>query len=50
MGAIDERRNGRRALLHNGGGKRYRSLMYLLPEQDAGFFLAYNLADRHEEG
>jgi hypothetical protein len=24
--------------------------MYLLPEQDAGFFVAYNLADRHEEG
>jgi hypothetical protein len=24
--------------------------MYLLPEQDAGFFVAYNLADRHDEG
>jgi CubicO group peptidase (beta-lactamase class C family) len=49
-GLWEDARNGRRALLHNGGGKGYRSLMYLLPEQDAGFFLAYNLADRHEEG
>jgi len=24
--------------------------MYLLPQQDAGFFVAYNLADRHDEG
>lgn len=24
--------------------------MYLLPDQDAGFFVAYNLADRHDEG
>jgi hypothetical protein len=49
-GLWEDTRNGHRALLHNGGGKGYRALMYLLPEQDAGFFVAYNLADRHEEG
>ena len=49
-GLWEDARNGQRALLHNGGGKGYRALMYLLPQQDAGFFLAYNLADRHEDG
>jgi Beta-lactamase len=49
-GLWEDTRKGHRALLHNGGGKGYRALMYLLPQQDAGFFLAYNLADRHEEG
>lgn len=49
-GLWEDARDGRRALLHNGGGKGYRALIYLLPEQDAGFFLAYNLADRHAEG
>jgi CubicO group peptidase (beta-lactamase class C family) len=49
-GLWEDARDGQRALLHNGGGKGYRALMYLLPEQDAGFFVAYNLADRHEEG
>jgi len=49
-GLWEDTRNGNRALLHNGGGKGYRALMYLLPEQDAGFFVAYNLADRHDEG
>jgi hypothetical protein len=49
-GLWEDTRNGYRALLHNGGGKGYRALMYLLPEQDAGFFVAYNLADRHEQG
>jgi CubicO group peptidase (beta-lactamase class C family) len=39
-----------RVLLHNGGGKGFRALIYLLPEHDAGFCLAYNLADRHEDG
>jgi CubicO group peptidase (beta-lactamase class C family) len=43
-------RDGQRALLHNGGGKGFRALMYLLPQQDAGFFVAYNLADRHDDG
>jgi hypothetical protein len=46
----EDLRGGRRALLHNGGGKGYRALLYLIPDQDAGFFLAYNLADRHEDG
>jgi CubicO group peptidase (beta-lactamase class C family) len=49
-GLWEDARNGQRALLHNGGGKGYRALMYLLPQQEAGFFLAYNLADRHEGG
>jgi CubicO group peptidase (beta-lactamase class C family) len=49
-GFWEDARNGERALLHNGGGKGYRALMYLLPRLDAGFFLAYNLADRHDEG
>jgi CubicO group peptidase (beta-lactamase class C family) len=49
-GLWEDTRNGHRALLHNGGGKGYRALVYLLPEQDAGFFVAYNLADRHEQG
>jgi CubicO group peptidase (beta-lactamase class C family) len=49
-GLWEDARNGRRALLHNGGGKGYRALLYLLPEQDAGFFLAYNLADKHADG
>jgi CubicO group peptidase (beta-lactamase class C family) len=48
-GLWEDTRNGRRALLHNGGGKGYRALIYLLPQEDAGFFVAYNLADRHEE-
>jgi CubicO group peptidase (beta-lactamase class C family) len=49
-GFWEDSRDGHRALLHNGGGKGFRALVYLLPEQDAGFFLAYNLADRHEDG
>jgi Beta-lactamase len=49
-GIWEDLRGGRRALLHDGGGKGYKALMYLLPGQDAGFFLAYNLADRHEDG
>jgi len=49
-GLWEDTRDGRRALLHNGGGKGYRSLLYLLPELDAGFFIAYNLADRHPDG
>lgn len=49
-GLWEDARDGQRALLHNGGGKGYRALIYLLPQHDAGFFLAYNLADRHQEG
>jgi CubicO group peptidase (beta-lactamase class C family) len=49
-GLWEDARDGQRALLHNGGGKGFRALMYLLPQQDAGFFVAYNLADRHDEG
>ena len=49
-GMWEDTRNGRRALLHNGGGKGYRAVIYLLPDSDAGFFVAYNLADRHVEG
>jgi CubicO group peptidase (beta-lactamase class C family) len=49
-GMWEDIRHNHRALLHNGGGKGYRALMYLLPDQDAGFFVAYNLADRHPEG
>jgi hypothetical protein len=49
-GFWEDARDGYRALLHNGGGKGYRALIYLLPQQDLGFFLAYNLADQHEDG
>ena len=49
-GFWEDTRNGERALLHNGGGKGYRALIYLLPQQDAGFFLAYNRADQHPQG
>jgi hypothetical protein len=49
-GLWEDTRDGHRALLHNGGGKGYRALMYLLPERDAGFFVAYNLADQHQDG
>ncbi len=49
-GFWEDARDGYRALLHNGGGKGYRALIYLIPQQDIGFFLAYNLADQHEDG
>jgi CubicO group peptidase (beta-lactamase class C family) len=49
-GLWEDMRDGTRALLHNGGGKGFRALIYLLPAQDAAFFLAYNLADRHVDG
>ena len=49
-GLWEDARQGQRALLHNGGGKGYRALIYLLPQYEAGFFVAYNLADRHDEG
>ncbi|MGH9384782.1 MAG: serine hydrolase domain-containing protein [Vicinamibacterales bacterium] len=49
-GLWEDARGGQRALLHNGGGKGFRALLYLLPQQDAGCFLAYNLADRHDDG
>jgi hypothetical protein len=49
-GLWEDTRDGYRALLHNGGAKGCRALLYLLPQQDAGFFLAYNLADQHHEG
>ena len=49
-GLWEDARDGQRALLHNGGGKGFRALIYLVPQHDAGFFIGYNLADRHEEG
>ena len=49
-GFWEDRRNGRRGLMHDGGGKGYRALVYLLPDQNLGFFLAYNLGDEHPDG
>jgi CubicO group peptidase (beta-lactamase class C family) len=49
-GLWEDARDGSHALLHNGGGKGFRAVMYLLPQQDAGFFVGYNLADRHDDG
>jgi hypothetical protein len=49
-GLWEDTRNGERALVHDGGAKGCKSLMYLLPQHDAGFFLAYNLADQHPDG
>ena len=49
-GFWEDARDGQRALLHNGGGKGFRAVIYLLPRQDAGFFIAYNVADRHPAG
>jgi CubicO group peptidase (beta-lactamase class C family) len=49
-GFWEDRRNGSRGLMHDGGGKGYRALVYLLPDQNVGFFLAYNLADQHPDG
>jgi CubicO group peptidase (beta-lactamase class C family) len=49
-GFWEDVRNGIRGLMHDGGGKGYRALIYLLPEQQLGIFLAYNLADRHPDG
>ena len=48
-GFWEDRHKGGRGLMHDGGGKGYRALVYLLPEQNIGFFLAYNLADRHPD-
>jgi CubicO group peptidase (beta-lactamase class C family) len=49
-GLWEDARTGERALLHNGGGKGYRSLIYLLPGRGIAFFVAYNLADKHPDG
>jgi CubicO group peptidase (beta-lactamase class C family) len=49
-GLWEDTRGGRRALLHDGGGKGYKALIYLVPHLDVGFFLAYNLADSHKDG
>jgi CubicO group peptidase (beta-lactamase class C family) len=42
--------HGTRGLMHDGGGNGYRALVYVLPDQHLGVFLAYNLADRHPDG
>jgi CubicO group peptidase (beta-lactamase class C family) len=49
-GFWEDARDGRRGLMHDGGGNGYRALIYLLPDQHLGVFLAYNLADRHPDG
>jgi hypothetical protein len=49
-GFWEDRHVSPRAVLHNGGGKGYKALIYLIPERRVGIFLAYNLADRHEDG
>jgi hypothetical protein len=49
-GFWEDRHVSPRAVLHNGGGKGYKALIYLIPERRVGIFLAYNLADQHEDG
>jgi CubicO group peptidase (beta-lactamase class C family) len=49
-GFWEDVRDGRRGLMHDGGGTGSRALIYLLPDRRLGFFLAYNLADRHRDG
>jgi CubicO group peptidase (beta-lactamase class C family) len=49
-GFWEDRHVSPRAVLHNGGGKGYKALIYLIPERRVGVFLAYNLADQHEDG
>jgi hypothetical protein len=49
-GFWEDIRDGRRGLMHDGGGNGYRALIYLLPARHLGVFLAYNLADRHPDG
>jgi CubicO group peptidase (beta-lactamase class C family) len=49
-GFWEDRHVSPRAVLHNGGGKGYKALIYLIPERRLGIFLAYNLADQHEDG
>ncbi|MDX1546767.1 MAG: serine hydrolase domain-containing protein, partial [Rhodothermales bacterium] len=41
-GFIEQHVNGHRALQHGGDAAGYRSLLFLLPEQKMGFFVAYN--------
>jgi CubicO group peptidase (beta-lactamase class C family) len=49
-GLWEDVRRAPRAILHDGGGRGYRALLYIVPEADLGFFVAYNLADRHDDG
>ena len=41
-GFLESVRNNQRAIWHNGGWFGFYSLLYLLPEQNLGFFLAVN--------
>ena len=41
-GFIEQHVNGHRVLQHGGDALGYRSLVFLLPEQKTGFFVAYN--------
>ena len=36
--------------MHDGGGMGFKALVYLLPDEHVGFFLAYNISDRHPDG
>ncbi|HKQ58334.1 MAG TPA: serine hydrolase domain-containing protein [Candidatus Eisenbacteria bacterium] len=42
LGFWERFQNGERALWHDGDGAGFASLLYLLPEQGTGFFLAFN--------
>ena len=42
LGFWERFQNGERALWHDGDGAGFASLLYLLPERGAGFFLAFN--------
>lgn len=44
-GFREEFRNGRRLLTHGGGARGYVALLVLLPEENAGFFIACNTAN-----
>lgn len=44
-GFPEESRNGRRLLTHGGGARGYVALLVLLPEENAGFFIACNTAN-----
>jgi CubicO group peptidase (beta-lactamase class C family) len=49
-GFWEDRRGPIRGLMHDGGGMGFKALVYLLPDEHVGFFLAYNMSDQHPDG
>ncbi|MFQ5708153.1 MAG: serine hydrolase domain-containing protein [bacterium] len=41
-GFYEARYNGQRAILHSGNGRGFSSMLFLLPQKNMGFFVAYN--------